>query len=467
MVFSSLTFLFLFLPIVLVVYYLCPQRLRNAVLLFASLIFYGFGEPFYVLLLILSILFNYVCGLELETVKGEEGKQRVSLGIAIAVNLLLLSCYKYYGFAVESVNAFFHLALPVRAIALPIGISFYTFQAISYLIDVKRGRVKAQQNVLHFALYIAMFPQLIVGPIVRYADIAEQLERRRVTLSGLAAGSRRFLVGLGKKVLLANGMGAIFERALQGVSEGRGSVSLFWLGAIAYTLQIYFDFSGYSDMAIGLGRMFGFTFAENFRYPYMADSITDFWRRWHISLSTWFREYVYIPLGGNRKGAVRQICNLLVVWMLTGLWHGAAWNFLFWGLYYGVLLILEKFLWGKALQRLPKLLKHLYTLFFVVIAWVLFFGEGLGAAWRFVGGMFGMGTVAFWGKETTYLLLSNRLLWLAAAVGATSLVKYVADKAFSTGIWRWLENLVLLGMFVLSVAALITDSYNPFIYFRF
>lgn len=392
MIFSSVFFLFVFLPLVLIVYYLVPFFLKNFVLLLFSLVFYAWGEPVYVILMILSILINFFSGLELEYFleNREKGKARIACIVTVAINLLVLGFYKYYGFLIENLNALFHLQISYQELALPIGISFYTFQTLSYIVDVYRGRVKAQHNVISFGAYVSMFPQLIAGPIVRYADVEKQLKRRTISRAKFGEGVVWFITGLGKKVLLANNIGSVFE-SIQALGTSNTTVLAAWIGCFAYTMQIYFDFSGYSDMAIGLGKMLGFDFIQNFEYPYTAVSITDFWRRWHISLSSWFREYVYIPLGGNRVSAPKHIRNLLIVWTLTGLWHGAAWNFILWGLYYGIILVFEKYFLSDVLDRIPTALRRVYTLFLVMIGWMLFAANSLGEALAYIGTMFGVG----------------------------------------------------------------------------
>lgn len=470
MLFSSLTFLFKFLPVTLVLYYLVPQRFRNIIMLIASLIFYAWGEPVYIVLMVLSIALNYFCGLDIEEKRDEPQLVKRSLIFSVTVNVLLLGFFKYYGFLIENLNAVLPVDIPYRELPLPVGISFYTFQALSYLIDVYRGEVRPQKNILYFALYISMFPQLIAGPIVRYVDIEEQLKNRRESLAKFGQGCGYFIVGLGKKVILANSLGQIFNE-IQGLSFGSFSVLTAWVGCISYALQIYFDFSGYSDMAVGLGKMFGFEFRRNFNYPYVSKSITDFWRRWHISLSTWFREYVYIPLGGNRCDISQQIRNLLIVWMLTGLWHGAAWNFLLWGLYYGILLVLEKFIWGGAIERLPKALQHFYALVLVLIGWVFFFSPSLSYAWGYLAAMFGPGASGFADRQAWFYILTHWLLYLVAVIGSTMLGRRILGNI--TGGFANVQMrkaavvIVYIGMFLISVAFLVTESFNPFLYFRF
>ena len=438
MLFSSNTFLFGFLPAVVVLYYLCPRRCRNVLLLVSSLIFYGWGEPKYVLLMLVSILLNYFCGLAAARQQSRQRSTRGVLVLGVVLNLGMLGFFKYGKF-------FFGSAFP--DIPLPIGISFYIFQAMSYLIDVCRREVEVQKNVLTFGTYVTLFPQLIAGPIVRYRDVAEMLESRRENLPQFSRGVQRFVVGLSKKVLLANTFGSAWN-ALQ-VTAGTAAA---WLGLLCYTLQIYFDFSGYSDMAIGLGQLFGFTFLENFNYPYISASVTEFWRRWHISLSTWFKEYVYIPLGGNRKGLARQIFNILAVWLLTGLWHGASWNFVLWGGYYAALLILEKCWLLKAGEKLPLVLRRMLTMVLVMLGWALFYFENLGALGAFLGRLF---TAVPSAGIAFYLPVT--------ALGCLCATPALKRVKLPDGV-RWGLCVVLL---LLCVASLARQSYNPFIYFRF
>ena len=453
MVFSSLTFLCLFLPLTLGLYYLCPRRGRNAVLLAASLVFYAWGEPKYVLLMVLSIAANYGFGLLLG--RGDR-LRRLWLILGVAFNLAMLGLLKYADLLLRTWNGLTAGNLPLLQLALPIGISFYTFQAMSYIIDVYRGKARAQKNPVDFGAYIAMFPQLIAGPIVRYTDVADRLRDRQVTPEAFAGGLLRFSVGLGKKVLLANQLGTLWALAFQ----GSPAALLAWLGALAFTLQIYFDFSGYSDMAIGLGAMLGFSFPENFRYPYTAKSVTEFWRRWHISLSTWFREYLYIPLGGNRRGSARQLLNLGIVWALTGLWHGADWNFLLWGLYYFLLLALEKLFLLRRLERLPAIFGRLYTLLAVVLGWVLF-ACGTEALPGYLGALFGKNGLA--GTLDLYYLGKYACLLLLGALASTELPRRLWDRIGPF----WPQALGSLALLGLSLAFLIAESYNPFLYFRF
>ncbi len=464
MLFSSIIFLFYFLPIVMFLYYVLPKKARNVVLLIASIIFYSWGEPVYVFLMIFSAIFNYFMAIDIgrARVRGQSGKG--TLLFTVIVNLFILSFFKYYGFLMDTINSILGTDIHYTALALPIGISFYTFQALSYIFDVYRGNVRVQINPLKFTLYLALFPQLIAGPIVKYKDIAEQLDHREVTLEKFGRGTMRFIIGLGKKVILANNLGAIYAE-IGTLADSQASALTFWIGIIAYTLQIYFDFSGYSDMAIGLGRMFGFEFMENFNYPYISKTVTEFWRRWHISLSTWFKEYVYIPLGGNRVSVPRHILNLLIVWSLTGLWHGASWNFVVWGLYYGILLILEKYLLGKYLQKAPPALQHIYTMLIVVIGWVFFSCEDLSAAIDYLGVMFGGGEAGFANAYTLYLLRTNAILLIIGGIASAP----VLMQQFETLSKRHsiISIILLLGLFVLCTAYLIFSSYNPFLYFRF
>ncbi len=470
MLFSSLTFLMVFLPCTLALYYIVPQRFRNVIMLIASLIFYAWGEPIYIVLMMLSIAFNYVCGINLGEKEDNSAAKKKSLIFAIVVNLLILGFFKYYGFLVDTLNSILPVNIPYRELPLPIGISFYTFQAVSYVIDVYRKNAKVQKNILNFALYICMFPQLIAGPIVRYVDIEIQLRKRTVSLYKFGSGVKIFIIGLAKKVILANCVGEIFNE-IAGYQMGSFSVLTAWVGCIAYALQIYFDFSGYSDMAVGLGRMFGFEFRKNFDYPYVSRSITEFWRRWHISLSTWFKEYVYIPLGGNRFGKAKQIENILIVWMLTGMWHGAAWNFVVWGLYYGIILVLEKFVWGEKIQRQPSWIQHMYALVCILIGWVFFFSPSIGYAFDYLGTMFGIGASAFLDRQGVFFILSNYLLFAVALLGSSSagdnILKTMSMKIRNRKIRMVVISSAHLILLFVTIAYLVTESFNPFLYFRF
>lgn len=471
MVFSSISFLFVFLPLLLAVYFLLPARLRegrNLVLLLFSLFFYGYGGPRFLLLMLLSIAVNYAGGL---LAAPDRRRRRLWTGLVTAVNLGLLGWFKYAGFLGANLNRIW-TGLPVPEVALPIGISFFTFQGLSYVLDVYRGEAEAERNPLRVALYISLFPQLVAGPIVRYTTVADEIRNRRETLDAFTDGAVRFLFGLGKKMLLANQLGLLADQVYATRPEFL-TTALAWLGAAAYTGQVYFDFSGYSDMAIGLGRMFGFHFLENFNYPYLSQSVTEFWRRWHISLSTWFRDYLYIPLGGNRCAHWKHIRNILVVWALTGLWHGAAWNFLCWGLYFGLLLLGEKYGWGRILERAPAALRHLYAMVLIVVSWVLFRAETLDYAVRFLQAMAGFAQGGLTDGRTTYYLLEFRwelLLAIPAAMPVKSwLQNWLESKsgAAAQALLAWGPKLIALGTFGLSFLRLVSSSFNPFIYFRF
>lgn len=471
MVFSSTVFMFLFLPAVMILYYIVPRKVRNLILFISSLVFYAWGEPVYVFLMIVSTVVAYITGLLAD--KAVQGRKpwvpKLSLLVAILWNMGLLLFFKYTNFFISNANDLFGMNIKLLGLELPIGISFYSFQTLSYVIDVYRGNVAAQKNYLTLGTYVALFPQLIAGPIVRYKDVAEQLAKRKETLGQFAEGVKRFAIGMGKKVLLANSVGALFE-AINATPQKEMSVTAAWLGIIAYTFQIYFDFSGYSDMAIGLGKMFGFDFLENFNYPYISDSITEFWRRWHMSLSSWFRDYVYIPLGGNRKGKLRQCVNIMIVWFLTGFWHGANWNFMIWGVYFGVILLLEKLFLLKVLSRIPKLIGHVYALILIVIGWGIFAFDDFGKLAQNFKNMFGVSDIS--------LINDKAIAWLAGYA-----VTFVILIAASTPVIRNLGNFVkngfpvlyscilqpamVLSILVLSTAYLAGSSFNPFLYFRF
>lgn len=468
MLFSSIVFLFTFLPAVVILYYLLPVRFRNVILLLASLVFYAWGEPVYLFLMLLSILFNYFSGLDIARNLQDKRAAKRSLVFNLIINLAVLGFFKYEGFVLDTLNGILPVHISYHALPLPIGISFYTLQILSYIIDVYRENVKVQTNLPNFALYVTMFPQLIAGPIVQYADVDEQLASREVSRTKFGEGSMYFIRGLAKKVLLANTSGMIFTE-VSGLAKGNIAVMTAWLGAFAYMFQIYFDFSGYSDMAIGLGKMFGFEFNMNFNYPYVSKSITEFWRRWHISLSSWFRDYVYIPLGGNRVSKIKHIRNLLIVWFLTGLWHGAAWNFVAWGLYYGVILIIEKYLLSPVLDRLPDVVRHIYSIVLVVIGWVLFFSSSFGQAADYIRVMFGAGAHGFADRESMYLLTSNLILWLILIFGSTPLVHFRYEHMLRTKKWNTtiINSVVYVALFIVCIAYLVTETYNPFLYFRF
>lgn len=459
MVFSSISFLYYFLPAVLAVYFLVPWKWKNGVLLIASLFFYGWGEPKLLALMVFTIVLFFICGL---AIARSEKRKKLWLSISVVISVLLLGLFKYADFFIFSVNAATGLSLPLLKLALPVGISFYTFQCLSYTIDVYRGNVPPQKNPISFGAYVALFPQLIAGPIVRYVDVARELDSRKSTWQDISLGLRRFLVGLGKKVILADNFALLMKLFRE---SGQPSVLFYWMYAIAFTLNIYFDFSGYSDMAIGLGRILGFHFIENFDYPYLSKSISEFWRRWHMSLGSWFRDYVYIPLGGNRVSRGRWVFNILVVWMLTGLWHGAAWNFVLWGLLFAVLLLAEK--WIPGLKKLPDALRHGYVLLAVVLSFVLFNAESLSQAGADFAGLFGFANLSLVTEETLYYLRSFALLFVLGIVGVTPVVKQAGNriaqsKAATVLEWAWMTGLLLV-----STAYLVDGSFSPFLYFRF
>lgn len=479
MLFSSTTFLFVFLPVVLAVYFICPKKLRNVVLLISSLLFYAWGEPRYILVMLATILVNYILALVCASCK-EKGKDKGAKAAVIGTivfSIGMLAFFKYSNFFLTNFNGSIGklagVSLPLLKVALPLGISFYTFQTLSYTIDVYRGEVKPQKNILNLATYVCLFPQLIAGPIVRYQTVAKELEERQESVSQFGEGVRRFVVGLGKKVLLANTAGSVFD-AIGAMGDSQVSVALYWLASVAFTFQIYFDFSGYSDMAIGLGKMFGFTFLENFNYPYISKSITEFWRRWHISLSTWFKDYIYIPLGGNRKGKVRTYLNLFLVWLLTGFWHGAAWNFILWGLYFFVLLMIEKAGLKKLLEKAPSFISHCYALFFINFSWVIFSYDSMDTLGMVCKRMFGFGGIPFWNSTSTYYLLSYLAVFLIMAIAATPFPKkcvaWIGERLPERGktvLGIVAECAGLLVVLFLATSCLASDAFNPFLYFRF
>lgn len=470
MVFSSLLFLFRYLPIVLILYFICPKKFRNFLLFVVSLIFYAWGEPIYVTLMLFSTLVDYTHGLLVERfkAKGDIRAAKWTVASSMIINLALLGFFKYYDFLASTVNSLFGLSLPITGVPLPIGISFYTFQTMSYTIDVYRGDAEPQKNIISFGAYVALFPQLIAGPIVAYKTVADQLNERHEDFDKFGYGVKRFIAGLGKKVLLANSAGVIWT-TVSGMELSSLPALTAWIGIIAYTFQIYFDFSGYSDMAIGLGSMLGFRFLENFNYPYMSKSITEFWRRWHISLGSWFRDYVYIPLGGNRKGLAIQLRNICIVWLLTGFWHGANWTFVLWGVYFGVLLIIEKMFLLKLLKKASAAVGHIYTMFFVIISWVIFALDDMKSVTSYIGAMFGAGG-AFLDRTSLYLLGANAILLVILALASTdipaklgnSLIARIGDRPASV-----VQNVVFCAVMIVSTAYLVDATFNPFLYFRF
>ena len=474
MVFSSSVFLFAFLPISFILYFIPISRKKgieiakkNLILLIVSLIFYAWGEPTYIILMVISIFFNYVVGIDIEHLfeNGKKKHAKVIFIFAVVVNLFLLGYFKYSGFIIDNINGLFGLSIENRELPLPVGISFYTFQILSYVVDVYLGKVRAQKRIVPFAAYITMFPQLIAGPIVQYSDIEKQLTDRVISKEKFANGIVYFSRGLGKKVLFANTIGAVYT-AITANGIGEISAATAWIGIICYTLQIYFDFSGYSDMAVGLGKMMGFEFVRNFNFPYIAHSITDFWRRWHISLSSWFRDYVYIPLGGSRRGTKRTIINILIVWSLTGMWHGAEWNFIAWGAFYGILLIVEKYLLKDIIEKTPMFIRHVITMVVVMIGWVFFSSADIGAAFNYLAAMFCLSGNAFFDSEASYLILNNGfaivLMCLSAFGFFDKMPKIKNEKVFTV-----LNRLMYVGILILCVAYLISETYNPFLYFRF
>ncbi len=465
MVFSSILFLFIYLPVVLAVYYLVPARGRNLWLFIVNFVFYGWGEPVYIVLMLASICINYVSGLLIEKYRDRRRRAHTVLVVNTVVNLALLFFFKYFDLVAQTLSQIPGISIPTLGLALPIGISFYTFQTMSYPIDVYRGDAGVQRDFIRFGTFVALFPQLIAGPIVRYKDIADQLDYREHSLDKFASGVERFIVGLGKKVLIANNIGMLWD-AYANTPAGELTFVGAWLGALAFSMQIYFDFSGYSDMAIGLGRMLGFEFLENFNYPYISRSVTEFWRRWHISLGSWFRDYVYIPLGGNRHGLARQLVNIFIVWALTGFWHGASWTFLFWGIYYAFFLILEKCFLLKWLDRAPKFIGHVYTLLVAFSGWVIFQQSSVSQTLVFFRAMYGFGQAGFIASADLFYLANFAVLLLIAAVACVPLGKKLYGKlpAKAKGVLSPLLILLVLGI---STAYLVDSTYNPFLYFRF
>lgn len=465
MLFTSISFLYYFLPIVILVYFIVPKKFKNLVLLLASLAFYFYGEPKYVFLMIAEILIAYIGAICMGKYKSQS---KVILTVTILIHVVLLGIFKYTDFLIGTINDIFNLKVSLVRLALPIGISFYTFQIISYLIDVYRGKVKVQKSFLKLATYVALFPQLIAGPIVRYETIEDELENRTHTFEKFSSGVTRFAIGLAKKVLIANMLGE-FCSAFGSASEK--TVVFYWLNAVSYMLQLYFDFSAYSDMAIGLGRMFGFEFLENFNYPYIAKTITEFWRRWHMSLSSWFKDYVYIPLGGNREGLKKQIRNIFVVWALTGLWHGASWNFVLWGVYFGVLLVIEKVFLKKYIEKMPRALQSIYVLFIVMVSFIIFNSNSLADVWQGIAGLFGANTVGIMSAETMYYLKSYLVVFIVAIIGATPVMKNLVQKLKKNDkmckVINILEPVFIVVVLVVVTAYLVDNSYNPFLYFRF
>ena len=472
MVFSTLEFLFLYLIVALGFYYLFPRKWRNVWLLVISLVFYGWGEPIYLFLMIFTIIVDYICGFMVDKYRDDKKKAKTALVVSVILNLAILGFFKYYDFIVGSIiNKIPGVNIPLLGLSLPIGISFYTFQALSYVIDVYRGDASVQKKITSFGAYVTLFPQLIAGPIVRYKDVDDALNERTETVDLFASGIRTFMAGLAKKILLANVVGELWSN-IRAVPMGERTVLAAWVGIIFYSLQLYFDFSAYSDMAIGLGKMMGFRFLENFNYPYIADSITDFWRRWHMSLSTWFRDNVYFPLGGSRCSLFKTYRNLFVVWMLTGIWHGAYWNYILWGIFYGVILMMEKGFLLKWLEKIPKFFRHVYTLIIVLFGWLIFVFENTSEGWAYVKNMFGVGAAGFANSADAYLILRNLLFIAIMILACTPLPKKLFYKLYfnenKTGrIWRVLVPVGCAALLVVCTAYMVDSSFNPFLYFRF
>ena len=471
MVFSSIPFLFFFLPLCLLLYYAVPFSMKNGILLVFSLIFYAWGEPIYILLMLFATLIDYTNGLLMERFGTTKITRTLFLCSSIVVNLSVLAFFKYADFLIITMNGLFGTKFSPLGLGLPVGISFFTFQTMSYIIDLYRKEVETEHNYFTYLTYVSMFPQLVAGPIVRFSDINAELHKRTLLRSEIEAGLLRFMQGLFKKVLIANQVGALWEE-LRIIEASQISVTMAWIGAVCFTLQLYFDFSAYSDMAIGMGWMLGFHFNENFNYPLSSISVTDFWRRWHISLSTWFRDYVYIPLGGNRKGVLKQLRNMAVVWFLTGLWHGAAWNFVLWGIYYGVLLAFEKFVWGKGLAKLPKLVQHLYALLIVVFGFVIFTFDDMAALRTYLTSMLGMAGNPLFGTEVFWYLGNYGVVLIASCILAFPVYPWLKAKISCMGtavttITSALSMLGYMALFLLATAYLVNDTYNPFLYFRF
>lgn len=468
MVFSSLTFLYLFLPVVLIFYYLVPKQARNFVLFVSGFMFYAWGEPVYIFLMTFTVLVDYTCGRVMTRFSGNQKARLAVLLASIIINLSILMVFKYNSFVVQNLNDLFGLTITDPKIALPIGISFYTFQSMSYTIDLYRKSVPEQKSFVDYAAYVSMFPQLVAGPIVRYGDVQRELQKRTVSVLNLGEGAGLFIQGLAKKVLIANNVGSLWTRVKE-IPASELSVTTAWFGILAFTMQIYFDFSGYSDMAIGMGRMLGFHFPKNFDFPYVSKSVTEFWRRWHMTLGTWFREYVYIPLGGNRKGASRMVLNLLVVWMLTGLWHGASWNFVLWGLYYGILLMIEKLFLSKVLNKIPFSITRVYTFILVVLGWVLFEFTDISQAYAYYGAMFGTQGRAVADGTFIYLVSSYGLVFVISLILSTDWLHRLSKGIYRRrpGIAKTIAIVLQVIMLLLCTAYLVDATYNPFLYFRF
>ena len=466
MVFSSIVFLYIFLPIMLLLYFIVPSKFKNAIMILASLVFFAWGEIRYIFIMLVLAVMDFICGKQITKYQDNKKKKIFFLMINVVVNLGILFFFKYADFIITNINNITGLSIPLLNIPLPIGVSFNTFQSLSYVIDVYRGTVKCEKSFYNYLTYTTLFPQIIAGPIVRYETVDEELETKNISLDNFSAGMKRFIIGLGKKVLIANSVGALWNTIEMG-NYSELSMLFAWTGIIAFALQIYFDFSGYSDMAIGLAQIFGMKFDENFNYPYISKSITEFWRRWHITLSSWFRDYVYIPLGGNRRGFAIQIRNILIVWFLTGAWHGASWNFILWGVYFGIILILEKLFLLKLLEKLPNIIRHIYSIIIILVSWVIFAFEDLAKVGEYIKAMFINTNI--WDNEALYYLQNYGFLILIGMICSIPLWKKLKEKIDSKNskTLEFITSLGYVGIFILSTASLVTNSFNPFLYFRF
>ena len=468
MVFSSVVFLYIFLPIMLLVYFIVPKKFKNAVMIIASLIFFAWGEIRYIFIMLILAVMDYFCGKKIDKYFDNKKKKRLYLGIDVGVNLLILFFFKYADFIISNINLITGFNIPLLNIPLPIGVSFNTFQSLSYIIDVYRGTVKCEKSFYNYLTYTTLFPQIIAGPIVRYETVDEELVDKKISMNNFTKGMKRFILGLGKKVLIANNVGKLWS-IIESGSYITLSPALAWLGLVAFALQIYFDFSGYSDMAIGLANIFGMNFDENFNYPYISKSITEFWRRWHITLSSWFKDYIYIPLGGNRKGLAKQIRNILIVWFLTGAWHGASWNFILWGLYFGVILILEKMFLLQFLEKIPAIFRHIYTIFLVLISWLIFAFEDLGKIGEYFKALFNFNYSYSYNSEGIYYLKNYAIIIIIGIILSTPIITKLLKKMETKNklLPSLITSFIYIAIFIFSTSYLVSDSFNPFLYFRF
>lgn len=468
MVFSSVVFLYIFLPIMLLVYFIVPKKFKNAVMIIASLIFFAWGEIRYIFIMLILAVMDYFCGKKIDKYFDNKKKKRLYLGIDVGVNLLILFFFKYADFIISNINLITGFNIPLLNIPLPIGVSFNTFQSLSYIIDVYRGTVKCEKSFYNYLTYTTLFPQIIAGPIVRYETVDEELVDKKISMNNFTKGMKRFIIGLGKKVLIANNVGKLWS-IIESGSYITLSPALAWLGLVAFALQIYFDFSGYSDMAIGLANIFGMNFDENFNYPHISKSITEFWRRWHITLSSWFKDYIYIPLGGNRKGLAKQIRNILIVWFLTGAWHGASWNFILWGLYFGVILILEKMFLLKFLEKIPAIFRHIYTIFLVLISWLIFAFEDLGKIGEYFKALFNFNYSYSYNSEGIYYLKNYAIIIIIGIILSTPIITKLLKKMETKNklLPSLITSFIYIAIFIFSTSYLVSDSFNPFLYFRF